>query len=56
VEIYVPMRVVANGGDSEVMLTLFQRADMSDDVYAQDIRWVEQDLRTLKGILEDGKG
>lgn len=52
VDIYVPMRVVANGSDSEVMLTLFQQADMSDEVYAQDIRWVEQDLRTLQRILE----
>ena len=56
VDIYVPMRVVANGADSEIMLTLFQLADMSDDVYARDIQWVERDLRTLKGMLEDGKG
>src|SRR5687768_8345108 len=52
VDIYVPMRVVANGAHSEIMVTLFQLADMSDDVYAQDIQWVERDLRTLKRILE----
>jgi len=55
VDIYVPMRVVASGADSEIMLTLFQGVDMPDDVYARDIQWVERDLRTLKGMLEDGK-
>jgi hypothetical protein len=52
VNIYVPMRVVANGGDTEVMLTLFQQPDVSDEIHAQDIRWAKQDLRTLKEILE----
>ncbi len=52
VEVFVPMRVVPNGSGSEVVLTLFQTAGMSDEKFAEDIRWVEQDLKTLKRILE----
>ena len=52
VEIFVPMRVVPNGGGAEVLLTLFRTAEMSDEQYAQDMRWVEQDLNHLKRIME----
>ncbi|MGQ0657800.1 MAG: hypothetical protein ACT4NU_06855 [Chromatiales bacterium] len=51
-EISIPMRVVPNGSGSEVMLTLFQLPDMSDEKYAEDIGLVERDLRTLKSVLE----
>jgi len=52
VEVFVPMRVVPNGSGSEVLLTLFQPAGMSDEKHAEDIGWVEQDLNTLKSIVE----
>jgi len=55
VEVFVPMRVVPNGSGSEVIFTLFQLAGMSDEKCAEDIGWVEQDLRTLKGIMERRK-
>lgn len=51
-EVYVPMRVLSNGSGSEVVFTLFRSPDMSDEKYAEDIELVEQDLRTLKKILE----
>jgi hypothetical protein len=47
-----PMRVVANGGGSEVLFTLFQLAEMSDDDFAHDAGMVEADLSTLKAVLE----
>ncbi|MEX2622340.1 MAG: hypothetical protein WD651_01275 [Acidimicrobiia bacterium] len=53
VEIYVPMRVILNGEGSEVLFTLFQAPDMSDDVAAGDAKQVERDLATLKVVLED---
>ena len=56
VEVFVPMRVVPNASGSEVLLTLFQLAGMSDEKFAEDIGWVRQDLRTLKGIMELRKG
>lgn len=53
VEVYVPMRVVKNGGGSEVMLTVFQTPEMTDLKYAEDIKTVEKDLNHLKTILEE---
>jgi len=44
-EVYVPLRVVANGEGSEVLFTLF-------DAPEDDVAKVEQDLRTLKATLE----
>jgi hypothetical protein len=52
VEVYVPMRVLANGSGSEVVFTLFRLPDMSDEKYAEDMQLVERDLRGLKDILE----
>jgi hypothetical protein len=52
VEIYVPMRVVLNGSGSEVIFTLFKTPGMSDQQFADDAGMVQQDLKTLKSILE----
>ncbi len=46
-----PMRVLANGSDSEVVFTLFQR-EMSDEEMARDAAAVTRDLATLKALLE----
>jgi hypothetical protein len=51
-EVFVPMRVVANGSGSLVLFTLFRRPEMSDGGFAQDLRLVEHDLQTLKRVLE----
>jgi len=51
-EVYVPLRVLSNGSGSEVIFTLFRLPDMSDEQYTEDARLVEQDLRTLKTVLE----
>ncbi len=51
-EVYVPMRVVPNEEGSEIQFTLFQGQDMSDEDLAKDLRWVEQDLQTLKNLME----
>lgn len=52
IEIYVPMRVVPNGEDSEVIFTLFQGPGMSDEQFSRDQKMVAQDLNTLKTLLE----
>jgi hypothetical protein len=52
VEVYVPLRVLANGNGSEVIFTLFRLPDMTDEKYAEDSKMVEQDLKTLKDLLE----
>lgn len=56
VTVHNPMRVVPNGGGSEFIFTLFRRPDMSDEQFAADRRAVEQDLRTLKELLERPSG
>jgi hypothetical protein len=52
VEVFVPMRVVANGPGSEVIFTLFRQPDMTDESFARDKESVTRDLNTLKIILE----
>ncbi|MBI2355294.1 MAG: SRPBCC family protein [Deltaproteobacteria bacterium] len=52
IEVYVPLRVIANGSGSELLFTLFRLPGMSDEQYAADQQLVEQDLKTLKEILE----
>jgi hypothetical protein len=51
-EIYIPMRVVANGTGSELIFTLFRLPDMSAEKYAEDAEWVMRDLNALKQLLE----
>lgn len=51
-EIHVAMRVIPNGGGSEVIFTLFQLPGMSEEQFAEDARMVEGDLRNLKQALE----
>jgi hypothetical protein len=50
--VFVPLRVIANGSGSEVTLTLFRLAEMSDEIFARDADWVRRDLARLKEVLE----
>ena len=53
VEVYIPMRVVQNGiNGSEVIFTLFYVTHMTEEQFAQDMRMIEQDLKSLKTIIE----
>jgi len=52
IEVYSPMRVVANGSGRKVIFTLFRTPGMSDEVLARDIEWVTKDLGRLKTLLE----
>jgi len=49
-----PMRVVPNGGGSEVSFTLFELPGMTAEAFAADAATVERDLRALKRVLEGG--
>ncbi|MBN3806343.1 SRPBCC family protein [Paraburkholderia sp. Ac-20336] len=51
-EIYIPMRIIANGTGSEVQFTLFRVPGMSDDKFAADEQWIVRDLNKLKALLE----
>ena len=49
--IHVPLRVIANGDGTEVLLTLFRRPGMSDSAFAADADWVRRDLGALRDLL-----
>ena len=51
-EVYVPMRVVANGEGAEVLLTIFRHSGTSEEKFGEDTQWVRRDLEALKAILE----
>ena len=48
-----PMRIIANGEGSEIFFTLIRQPDVSDEKFSEDAKWVEKDLKILKGLLED---
>lgn len=51
-EVYIPLRVVANGESCEVIFTLFRLPGMDDEKFTADAAWVMRDLQKLKDILE----
>lgn len=51
-EVYVPMRVFANGEGTEVLLTIFRQPGTSDEKFGEDAQWVRRDLEALKALLE----
>ncbi|MBB6735636.1 SRPBCC family protein [Cohnella zeiphila] len=51
-ELLNPARVVADGPGSRVIFTVIQPSDRPDAAYAMDFRDAEQDLQTLKRVLE----
>ncbi|HYS63389.1 MAG TPA: SRPBCC family protein [Paraburkholderia sp.] len=52
-EIYIPLRVIANGAGCDVQFTLFREPGMTDEKFTADAQWVERDLRKLKALLEE---
>ena len=52
VEVYVPLRVVANGAGSEVLVTVFRQESMNDKKWDDDATAVSDDLETLKALLK----
>lgn len=51
-EMYNPMRVIQNADGCDVVFTLFQRPEMSDQDFQKDADWVKRDLIVLKDLLE----
>ncbi|MGF7150646.1 hypothetical protein FHS96_004304 [Sphingomonas zeicaulis] len=52
-EIYIPLRMIANGSGTEVELTLFRQPEMDDDEFERDAASVTADLAALKALLEN---
>jgi hypothetical protein len=51
-EIYVPLRVVANGDGAEVILTLYRQPGLDEERFSADIKLVNRDLKALKNLIE----
>jgi hypothetical protein len=49
----VPMRAIANGGGTEVMITVFRPSTMDDATWARDQDWVRRDLQKLRRHLAE---
>ena len=50
--VYVPMRLIVNGGGCELIFTLFREPGMSDAQFTSDSGFVQRDLNGLKRLLE----
>ena len=53
-EIYVPLRMIANGAGTDVVFTLFRQPSMDDAAFEHDAELVRKDLAALKRFLEAG--
>jgi len=51
-----PMRVIPNGAGSEVLFTLIQNPDVSDEQFHRDMDTVRADLNKLRTVLEHRYG
>nr|WP_295110529.1 SRPBCC family protein [uncultured Caulobacter sp.] len=52
-QLYMPLRVVANGEGAEVVMTLYRPPGMFDDAaFARDAAAVARDLAKLKALVE----
>jgi hypothetical protein len=51
-EIYIPLRMIPNGGGIELIFTLFRQPDMDDAAWDRDEALVREDLERLKQRLE----
>lgn len=55
-EIYVPLRLVANGSGCELTLTLFRLPGMLEEQFSADARVVLKDLNAARNLLEGAHG
>ena len=50
--VHNPMRVLRNDGGSEVVFTLYQRDDMTDQEFQRDGGLIRDDLARLRDLLD----
>ena len=55
-EVYVPMRLIANGHGCELLFTLFREPDIADEQYKADSDFVQRDLNGLRDLLQKRTG
>ena|SRR5688572_27670897 len=55
VTVYVPLRVVPNGDQAEVLFTIFRLPEMTGQQFDADVGFVLRDLTNLLRVLESGR-
>ena len=50
--VQMPVRVVANEGGTELMLTVYHLPDKAEVIHASELEWIRVDIATLKTLLE----
>jgi hypothetical protein len=50
--VHNPLRVISDGDECEVVFTLRQRPEMTDEDFERDAEAVAKDLATLKSVVE----
>jgi uncharacterized protein YndB with AHSA1/START domain len=53
IKFYNPMRVYPNNDGSEIIFTLYQQPDVTDQLFSEDAETVTGDLKKLKVLLEN---
>lgn len=49
-----PVRVVPNGGGTELIFVWFRHDGVSDDMFRSEVEWITSDLQRLKSLVEGG--
>lgn len=49
---FIPYRVVPNGDGSELIMTNQQTASVSNEEYAEQLKWMREELENIKRIME----
>jgi hypothetical protein len=52
-EQFIPYRIVPNGDGCEIMMTNQQTATVNDEEYAEQLKWMTDELNNLKKIMEN---
>lgn len=51
-ELMMPIRVIPNGSGAEVLCTMFQHSDLSDEKYEEQLSSMQMELDRLKDLME----
>ncbi len=51
----IPYRVVPNGDGCEIMMSNYKVSTASDERYAEQLKWMKDELHNIKKIMERGR-
>lgn len=54
-EQFIPYRIVPNGDGCEIIMTNQQTTTVSDEEYAEQLKWMKDEFHNIKKIMERGR-